>query len=92
MRDLPQALLDLEHRHELRKLLHGYVLATIANQVAVRQDDGTTRHYCIAVWKDWFKGYFLGGRSTESIDNVEFATFVLLVESHAATEMGVTFL
>ncbi len=78
-------------RHELRKLFHGPVLGDIAEQVWVRQEDGTSRRYGREVWKEWFRQRFLRGRSTEDLTDERFHLFILAVQAEAASEMGVTF-
>lgn len=80
-----------DHRHQLRKLFHGPVLGDIAEQVEVRQDDGSTRRYCRHTWKTWFKDKFNGGYPTEEMSDAEFHKFILAVQAFAASEMGVTF-
>lgn len=90
MRDLPAEALD--YRHQLRKLLHGVILQAIADQVWVRQDDGTSCRYDPLVWKAWLKQRCGIQGSSEDLDDWEFRVFIWLVESFAATEMGVTFI
>lgn len=78
-------------RHQLRKLFHGPVLGDIAEQVWVRQVDGTERRYGRAVWKAWLKRRYLAGGSTEALSDAEFHLFILKVQAFAAVVMGVTF-
>jgi hypothetical protein len=92
MRDIPpEVLTPRQLRHQLRKLLHGVILKAISRQVGVRQDDGTTAHYAIFVWKEWFRGVYLQGGSTEFLDDEDYRTFIWHVEAHGAIAMNVTY-
>lgn len=79
------------YRERLRGLLHA-VLTTISRSVPVRQEDGSFATLPIEVWKEHFRRAFLGPDvSTEAISDSRLYTFILEVESDAATVLGVQF-
>jgi hypothetical protein len=85
--------LDPEWRQQLRGAFHGDVLREIAEKAWVPQPDGTRARYTKACWKELFRDWFLpdGFTSTEDLDDLEFAEFVLQACAFAAIELGVEF-
>ena len=50
-----------DYRHELRKLFHGPILKDIADQVKVRQEDGSLARYPAWIWKEYLRARFNAG-------------------------------
>lgn len=80
-----------DYRHELRKLFHGPILKDIADQVKVRQQDGSMARYPAWIWKEYLRARFNAGQSTEALLDFEFYLFILQCQAWAATSAGVTF-
>ena len=86
---------DLEEkdpRHEMRKKYHGVILQSIAEQVPIEVDgEMITGRLAIAAWKEYFRGLFHPGRSTEALSDEEFSDLINTVEAHGAQELGVVY-
>lgn len=85
--------LDPEWRRVLRGAFHGDVLRQISEQARVRQPDGTVARYTVTAWKALLKEMFLpdGFESTESLDDEQYAEFLLQSAAFGAMDLGVEF-
>lgn len=94
--------LDPAHRHELRKLFHGPLLADFSEQVwLLDADTGQRVRYLKPVWKQHLTDQFCpaqfddAGRelekSTERMTDVEFQTFLTEIQAYGVIDLGITF-
>jgi hypothetical protein len=94
--------IDAAHRHQLRKLFHGPVLADFSEQVKLFDPEcGLIVRYTKPVWKQHLTDQFCPAqfdadgqeleKSTERMSDDEFATFLLEVQAYGAMELDITF-
>lgn len=81
MRDLTPG----QVRAQQRKKLHGVLLPAIAEQVQVKQDDGTQARYPVDFWKVWLKRVMNVQGSSEALDDDAYGRFVWDCEVYAVT-------
>ncbi|CAN5297108.1 hypothetical protein BH10PSE16_BH10PSE16_01010 [soil metagenome] len=93
--------IDTTYRHQLRKLFHGPVLTDFSEQVRLPDPQtGLLVRYTPPVWKQHLTDVFCPARfedgkelakSTEALNDDEFADFLLACQAYGTTDCGVVF-
>jgi hypothetical protein len=77
------------YRERLRGLLH-LRLSQLAERVYITLDDGTKTTYPMETWKEWARARLAPHvESTEDLPDPEYHRFILALEAHGASVMGI---